>query len=175
METVTSFIFLGSKITENCDCSPEIKRHLLLGRKAVTNLDRVLKSRDITLPTKVCIVKTIVFSSSHLGMLELDCKEGWLQKNWCFQIAGLEKTLESSLDCKENKPVDPKGNQPWIFIICTDCWSPSILPIWCEELTHWKRPWCCERLRAGEVGNRGRNGWMASWAQWTWIWANSGN
>ena len=75
METVTDFIYLGSKITADGDFSCKMKRHLLLGRKTVTNLDRVLKSRDITLPTKVCIVKTIVFSSSHLGMLELDYKE----------------------------------------------------------------------------------------------------
>ena len=115
------------------------------------------------------------FSSGHVRTWELDCEESWVPKNWCFWTVVLEKTHESPLDYKEIQPVHPKGNQPWIFIICTDCWSPSILPIWCEELTHWKRPWCCERLRAGEVGNRGRNGWMASWAQWTWIWANSGN
>ena len=76
METVTDFIFLGSKITADGDFSHKIKRHLLLGRKTMTNLDRVLKSRDITLPTKVCIVKAMVFSSSHVGMLDLDRKEG---------------------------------------------------------------------------------------------------
>ena len=76
METVTDFIYLGSKITADGDFSHKIKRHLLLGRKTMTNLDRVLKSRDITLPTKVCIVKAMVFSSSHIGMLELDHKEG---------------------------------------------------------------------------------------------------
>ena len=76
METVTDFIYLGSKIAADGDFSHKIKRHLLLGRKTMTNLDRVLKSRDITLPTKVCIVKAMVFSSSHVGMLELDHKEG---------------------------------------------------------------------------------------------------
>ena len=76
METVTDFIYLGSKITADGDFSHKIKRHLLLGRKTMTNLDRVLKSRDITLPTKVCIVKAMVFSSSHVGMFELDRKEG---------------------------------------------------------------------------------------------------
>ena len=75
METVTDFIFLGSKITADGDCSHEIKRHLLLGRKAMTNLDSILKSRDITLPTKVCPVKAMVFSSSHVWMCELDHKE----------------------------------------------------------------------------------------------------
>ena len=101
METVTDFIYLGSKITADGDFSCKMKRHLLLGRKTVTNLDRVLKSRDITLPTKVCIVKTIVFSSSHLGMLELDCKEGWALKNWCFRTVVVVKTLESPLYNKE--------------------------------------------------------------------------
>ena len=76
METVSDFIFLGSKITTDGDCSHEIKRHLLLGRKAITNLDSILKNRDITLPTKVSIVKAMVFSNSHVWMLELGHKEG---------------------------------------------------------------------------------------------------
>ena len=93
----------------------KIKRLLLLGRKAMTNLDSILKSRDITLATKVCIVK-LWFSSSHVGIWELNHKEGWVPKNWCFLIVTLEKTFESPLDSKEIKPVNPKGNQPWIFI-----------------------------------------------------------
>ena len=97
----------------------KLKRHLLLGRKAMTNPDSVLKSRDITLPTKVHIVKAMVFSSSHIWMWELDHKEGWAPKNWCFWTVVLEKTLESPLDCKI-QPVNPKGNQPWIFIGRTD-------------------------------------------------------
>ena len=85
METVTDFIFSGSKITADGDCSHEFKRCLLLGRKAMTNLDSVLKSRDITLSTKVRIVKAMVFfSSSHVWMWELDHKEVWVPKNWCF-------------------------------------------------------------------------------------------
>jgi len=111
METVTDFIFLGFKITADGDCSHEIKWCLLLGRKAMTNLDSILNSRDITLPTKVHLVKAIVFSSSHVWMWELDHKESWKQKNWCFWTAVLEKTLESSFNCKEIKPVNPKGNQ----------------------------------------------------------------
>ena len=116
METVKDFILGGSKITADGDCSHEIKRCLLLGRKAMTNLDNVLKSRDIILLTKVHIVKAMVFPSSHRWMWELDYKEGWAPKNWCFQSMVLEKTLESALDSKEIKPVNPKGNQPWIFI-----------------------------------------------------------
>ena len=101
METVTDFIFLGSKITENSDCNHEIKRCLLLERKAITNLDSMLKSRDITLPTKVCLVKAMVFSSSHVWMWVLDYKESLAPKNWCFWNVVLEKTLQSPLDCKE--------------------------------------------------------------------------
>jgi len=96
METVTDFIFLGSKITADGDFSHEIKRHLLLGRKAMTNLDSTLKSRDITLPTKICLVKAYGCSSSHVRMWEC-----WVQKNWCLWTVVLEKTLESPLDCKE--------------------------------------------------------------------------
>ena len=84
VETVTEFIFLGSKITADGDCSHEIKRCLLLGRKIMTNLNNILKSRDINLSTKVRIVKAMVFSSSHVWMWELDHKEGWVPKNWCF-------------------------------------------------------------------------------------------
>ena len=83
-ETVTDFVFLSSKITADGDCRHEIKRRLLLGRKAMTNLDNILKSRDITLPTKVCLVKAMVFPSSHVWMWELDHRESWVLKNWCF-------------------------------------------------------------------------------------------
>ena len=112
METMTDFIFGGSKITADGDCSHEIKRHLLFGRKAMTNLESILKTRDITLPTKVHIVKAMVFSSSHVLMWELDHNEVWVPKNWCFQTMMLEKTPESPLDSKEIKAVNPKGNQP---------------------------------------------------------------
>ena len=108
-------IFLGSKITADGDWSHEIKRHLLLGRKAMTKLETILKSRDIILPTKVCIVKTMVFPVVIYGC-ELDHKQGWALKNWCFWTVVLEKTFESHLDCKEIKPVNPEGNQSWIII-----------------------------------------------------------
>ena len=132
METVRDFIFLGSKITADGDCSHEIKRCFLLGRKTKTNLDSILKSRDITLPTKVCSSQSYGFSSSHVWMWELDYTESWVLKNWCFWTL-LEKTLESPLDCKEIKPVNPKGNQSWIFIGRTDAeaetsilWPPDV-------------------------------------------------
>ena len=133
----------------------------------MTNLHSVLKSRDITLLTKV---------RRFFWMWELGHKEGWAPKNWCFWIVLLEKTLESPLDYKEMKPVNPKGNQPWIFTGRTDAeaeapilWPPD------PEPTHWKRPWCWERLRAGEEeGDREWDGWMTSPTQWTWVWTNSG-
>ena len=148
METVRDFSFLGSKITADDDCSHKIKRHLLLGSKAMTNLDSIFKSRDITLPTKVCLVKAMVFPSSHVQMWELDYKESWVLKNWCFQVVVLEKILESPLDNREIKPVNPKRNQPWTFIGRCWRWSSNTLATWCEELTHWKRPWSWERVKA---------------------------
>ena len=133
METVTDFIFLGSKITVDSDCSHEIKRHSLLGRKAVTNLDSILKSRDTTLPTKVHIVKAIIFP-----VVMYICA-GWTIKKvgcWrCFPTVVLEETLESLLDCEEVKPVNSKGNQPlnidwkdWFW-----SWSFKTLATWCEK------------------------------------------
>ena len=120
MKTVTDFSFLGSKITGDGDYSQEIKRRMLLGGKAKTSLESILKSRDITLLTKVCIVKAMVFSNSHVWIWELDFKESWAPKNWCFWTVVLEKTLQSPLDCKEIQPVHSKGNQSWIFIGRTD-------------------------------------------------------
>ena len=120
METVTDFIFLDSEITIDGDCSLEIKRHLLLGRKAMTNLDSSLKSRDITLPTNFHLVRAMVFSPCLVWVWRLDYKESWALKNWWFWAVVLEKTLESPLDCKEIQPVHAKGDQSWIFIGRTD-------------------------------------------------------
>ena len=117
-------------------------------------------------------------------MWELDQKESWALKNWCFWTVVLEKTLENPLDCQEIKPINTKGNQSWIFIGRTNthwkdwCWSwnSNNLATWCEELTHWKRPWCWERLRAGGEGDdRGWDGWMASPTWWTGVWVSSGS
>jgi len=111
-------------------------RQLLLGRKARTDLDSILKSRDITLPTKIHLVKSMVFSSSHVQMWELDHEKGWVSKNWCFQTLVLEKTLENPLDCKEIKPVNAKGNQPWIFIARTDAEAETPL-LWPPDAKSW--------------------------------------
>ena len=129
METVRDDIFGSSKITADGDCSHEIKRHLLLGRKAVTNLDSILKSRNITLPAKIHPAKALVFLVVTYGCWELEYNESWARKNWCFWTMMLEKTLESPLDHKEIKPVNPKGNQSWIFIEITEAEAESSI-VW---------------------------------------------
>ena len=135
METVTDFIFLGSKITANGDCSHEIKRRLLLGRKAMTNLDSILKKRHY-FANKGLSSQSYVFSNSHVWMWELDHKENWAPRNWCFWTVVLEKTLESPLDFKEIKPVHPKGNQSWIFIGRTDA-EAEIPILWSPDVKNW--------------------------------------
>ena len=119
METVTEFIFLGSKVNADGDWSHEIKRCLLLERKAMKNLDSRLKSRDIIF----LLSQSYGFYSSHVWMWELDRKEGWAPKDWLFWTVVLENIFESPLDSKKIKPVNPKGNQPWIFHWKDWCWS----------------------------------------------------
>ena len=121
-----TLFFLGSKITADGDCSHEIKRCLLLERKVMTNLDSILKSRDITLPTKVHLI----------WMWELDCEESWVPKNWFFWTVVLEKTLESPLDCKEIQPVHPKGDQSWIFIGRTNAEAETPI-FWPPDVKNW--------------------------------------
>ena len=104
------------KLTASSDCNHGIKRYVLLGRKAMTNLDSILKNRDITLPTKVHIFKAMVFPVVMYRCERQTIKKSWVSKNGCFETVVMEKTLESPLDCKESKPVNSKGNQPWIFI-----------------------------------------------------------
>ena len=118
----------------------------------------------------------MVFSSSHVQMWELDHKKGWALKKCCFWTEVLQKTLESPLDCKEIKPVHPKGDQLWILIGRTDteAKAPILGPPDVKSWLNWKRPWCWERLRAGGEGdNREWDGWMASLTQWTWVCINS--
>ena len=117
------------------------------------------------------------FYRSHVQMWELDHKEGWALKNWCFSTVVSEKTLETPLDCKEIQPVHPQENQSWIFIGRTDAEAETLntLATWCQELTHLQRLWCWERLKVwGEGNDRGWDGWMASLTRWTWDWVSSG-
>ena len=132
VETVTDFILGGSKITADSDCSHEIKRFLLLGRKAMTKVDSILKSRDITLLNKVRLVKAMVFPVVMYGCESWTIKKAECQRIDAFELA-LEKTLGSPLDCKEIQPVHPKGDQSWVFIGRTDVeaetpilWPPDV-------------------------------------------------
>ena len=120
MDKVTDFIFLVSKITVDGNCSHEIKRRLLLGRKAMTNLESILKRRAITFPTMVCLVRAMVFPVVVYGCESWTIKKAERWRTWCFWTVVLEKTLESPLDCKEIQPVHPKGDQSWVFIGRTD-------------------------------------------------------
>ena len=114
-ETVSDFILGGSKIAADGDCSREIKRRLLLGRKVMTNLDSILKSRDITLPTKVCLVKAMVFPVVVYGCECWTVKKAEHRRIDAFELWCWRRTLESPLDCKEIQPVHSEGDQPWVF------------------------------------------------------------
>ena len=127
MERVTGFIFLYSQITANGNCSHKIKM-LLLGRKAMTNLHSILINKRHHFANKGPYSQSYGFSSCHVWMGELNHKEGWELKNWCFWIVVLKKTLESPLDCKETQPIHPKGNQSWVFIGRTDAEAPILWP-----------------------------------------------
>ena len=133
VETVADFIFLGSKITADGDFSHEIKRYLLLGRKVMTNLDSILESHYFA--NKGPSSQVYGFSSGHVWMWELDYKEGWEPKNWCFWTVVLEKTLESPLDCKEIQPVHPK-DQSWVFIGRTDIEAEAPI-LWAPDAKSW--------------------------------------
>ena len=134
VETVADFIFLGSKITADGDCSHEIKRCLLLGRKVMTHLDSIFKSRDIA--NKRPSHQGFGFSCGHVWMWELDYKESWMKKNWWFWTVVLEKTLESPLDYKEIQPVHPKGDQSWVFIGRTDAEAETLI-LWPPDAKSW--------------------------------------
>ena len=156
------------------NCSHEVKRRLLLEKKAMTNLDSILKSKRHHFAYKGPYNQCYGFSSSHVRVWELDHKEDSVPKNWYFWIVGTEKTLESPLDCKKIKPVNPKGNKPWIIIERTDAeaealilWSPNA-----KSQLIGKRPRGWERLLAREGDDRWYF-WMVSLIQWAWVWASS--
>ena len=153
----------GSKITADGDCSHELKRHLVLGRKVMTNLDSIFKSRDITLPTKVRLVKAMVFT---VWMWELDYKQSWVLKNWCFWTVALEKTLESPLDSKEIQPVHPKGNHSWIFFRRTDteAETPILWPPDTKNRLIGKDPYAGKDWRQGKKGMTEDE--MVGWHHW---------
>ena len=163
-------------------------RHLLLGRKVMTNLESVFKSRSITLLTNIHIVQAMVFSIVMYGC-ELDHKEHWAPNNLCFWTVVLEKTLENPLDFKEIQPVHPKGDQSWVFFGRTDAkaetpilWPPHANSWLIEKDSDARRGWGQEEKGTTENEMAGWHHWldgrefeqMASLTQWTWVWANSG-
>ena len=153
MEAVTDFIFLGSKITADSDRSHEITRGLFLGRKVMIKLDSMLKRQRPHFADKGPCSQSYGFSSSSMWMWELDYK-GQVLKNWCFWIVGLEKTPENPLNCKEIKPVNPKGNQPWVFHGRTgaDTETPILCPPDTKNWLIWKDPDAGKDWRQKEKG-----------------------
>ena len=166
VETAADFIFWGSKITADGDWSHEIKRYLLLGRKAMTNLDSILKSWDITLPTKVHLVKPMVFPVVTYGFESWDYRESWVPKICCLWTVVLEKTLESPLDSKKIQPVHPKGNQSWIFIGRTDAKAetPILWPPDAKNRLIGKDPDAGKNWRQEEKGTTEDE--MVGWHHW---------
>ena len=171
VETVSDFIFWVSKITADGDCSHEIKRCLLLGRKVMTNLESILKSRDITLPTKVHLVKTMIFPIFMYG-----CESWTIEKAECqiidaFELWCWRRLLRVPWIARRSKPVHPKGDQSWVFIGRTAAEAETPI-LWPSDVKSWlKRPYCWERLKVrGEGDNRRWDGWMATPTQWTWVW-----
>ena len=148
------------------ECSHEIKRHSLLGRKVMTILDSILKSRDITLSTKVHLVRAMVFPVIMYGCESWTIKESWAQKNWCFWTVVLKKTLESPLECKEIQSVHPKGDQSWIFIGRTDVEAETPV-FWPPDAKSWflgKGPDAGKDWRQEEKGMTEDE--MAGWHHW---------
>ena len=153
---------VGSKITADGDCSHEIKRRLLLGRKVMTNLDSIFKSRDITLLTKVHLVKAMVFPVIMYGCESWTVKKAGRQRIDAFELWCWRRLLRVPWTAR-------RSNQSILMEISPGCsleglmlkWNSNALATWCKELTHWERPWCWERLRAGEEDERW-DGWMAS-------------
>ena len=136
VETVSDFIFLGSKITTDGDFSHEIKRHLLLGRKVMPNLDSILKSRAITLSTKVHLVKAMVFPVVMYGCESWTVKKAERRRIDAFELWCWRKTFESPLDCKEIQPVHPKGDQPWVFFGRNDAEAETPI-LWPPGAKNW--------------------------------------
>ena len=150
VETVADFILGGSKITADGDCSHEIRRRLLLERKVMTNLDSIFKSRDITLSTKVHLVKAMVFPVVTYGCQSWTIKKA---EHWRIDTFDSWESLGLKGDPTRRSVLGVHWKD-WYW-----SWNSNILGTWCKELTHWKRPWCWERLRAGGEGDdRGWDG-----------------
>ena len=156
VETVADLIFLSSKITADGDCSHEIKTCLLLGRKVMTNLDSILKSRDITLRTKVRLVKAMIFPVVMYGCESWTIKKAEHWRNDAFELLCWRRLLQSPLDCKEIQPVHPKGDQSWVFI------GSFMLKLKLQYFGHlmWRVDSFEKTLMLGKIEGRRRRGWQ---------------
>ena len=176
MEIVRNFILGSSKITADDDYSHEIKRRLLLGRKAMTNLDSILKNKDATLPTKVCLVKAMVFPVVMYGCESWTIKKAEPLRIDVFELCCWRRLLRVPwMARRSNQSILKEISPDYPLEGLMSNWSSNTLATWCEELTHCKR-WCCERLKVGGGGdNRGWDGWMALLTLWVWVWVDSGS
>ena len=167
----------GSKITADSDCSHEIKRHLRLGRKAMINLDSILKRRNITLPAKVRLAKAVFFPVVMYGCDSWTIKKAERQRIGSFERWCWRRLLRVTWTARRSNQSILKDISPEYSLemnISARAETPILWPPWCEELTHWKRSWFWERLKVGGEGDdRGWDGWMSSLTQWTWVWVNS--
>ena len=175
MKTVRNLIFLGSKITADGDCSHEIKRCLLLWRRAMTNLDSTLKSRDITLPTEVCLVKAMVFPVVMYGCESWTMKKAEHRRIDAFELWCWRRFLRVPWTARRSnqsilKEITPENSLEGLMVKLKLQYFGHL--IWRTDF--WKRPRSWERLKAGEVeDDEGWDGWMVSPTQWTWVWASS--
>ena len=170
--------FLVSKITADGNCSHEIKRRLLLGRKVMTNLDNMSESRDITLPTKVRLAKAMVFLVLMYGRDSWTIKKAEGRRIHAFKLWCWRRLLSIPWTAKRSNQSILKKISPGCSYWKDWCWSwnSNTLATSCEELTDLKRPWCWERLRAGGEGDdRWWDDWMATPTQWRWVWVDSGS
>ena len=170
-----TLFFWAPKSLQMVIAAMKLKDAYSLEGKLMTNLDSILKSRDITLPTKVRLVKAMVFPVVMYGCESWTIKKAECQRIDAFELWYWRKLLRVPWTARRS--VHPKGNQSWIFIGRTDAEAKAPI-LWPPDAvsTHWKRPWCWERLNAGgERAGRGWDGWMASPTRWTWVWASSGN
>ena len=169
---MTNFIFLGSKISAAGDCIHEVKRRLILGRKAMTNL---LESRDVTLPTKVHLVKAMVFPVVMYGCESWTIKKAEHQRIDAFELWYWRRLLRIPWTARRSnqsilKEISPEYALEGLMLKLKLHFNT--LAAWCKELTHWKRPWSWETLKAGGGDNGGWDGWMVSWTRWMWVWAS---
>ena len=177
VETVTDFIFLGSKIAADGDCSHEITSYLLLGRKAMTNLDSILKSRDITLSTKVCLVKAMVFPVVLYGCESWTIKKTECQRIDAFELQYWRRHLRVPWTARRSnqsilREISPEYSLEGLMLTLKLQSFGHLM----RRTDYLEKPWCWERLKAGGEGDdRGWDGWMASLTQWTWVWVDSGS